>query len=160
MPAALMASRMRSRKVCPRKRSNAFGRPMRSDFPPVRTIAALVRQGIDNRVHRNPIRIRRELVRILGYVHPLICIAQIGVVVDDNDESSLLVPDALAGGNESILLPRNMTGVDDVRDTGRLLQLVDFVELAEDRVIEWDIPDLGIGQYLPHLGFHIPPLKA
>src|SRR5688572_10822809 len=116
-------------------------------------------KGVHEGVHGNTVSVAGKLIGILLEVHPLIRIAEVGIVIDHDYETPLVVPDAFALRGESILFVRD-TAVVKVRQAWNLLQAIHVKELMKDRVVQWDIPDFSIWHYFFQLGRHVAPFET
>src|SRR5678815_946364 len=94
-------------------------------------------EGVHESVHSDPVRVTRELVRILGQVHVLVRITEVRIVVDYHHQSSGLVPDTFAFCGESVLFVRDEQSFASIGETRNLLQVVDIEELMKKRMADW-----------------------
>src|SRR5262245_61477274 len=89
-----------------------------------------------------------DLVGVMGksfgvfrLISPFVRVAEIRIVIDHHHEPAVVVEDAFAFSDESVLFPGN-AAVEDIREAWNLDDFVDVEKLMEDGVIFWDVLDL------------------
>src|SRR5678809_223004 len=112
-------------------------------------------QCVQDNVKSVTISVPRKPQGIFRIVRPFISIAEIGVVINHDHESSLLIENSFAFTLKSILLVGN--AVVNIGKAGHLDNLVDIEKGMEYRMVERNIPDLEFRKNLLHLRFHTRP---
>src|SRR4051794_590686 len=95
-------------------------------------------QRVQNCIDGDSVRKSREVIWICGSVRPFVRVAEVCVVIDDDDEPTFFVPNSLTLADKPILLVCNAAVV-DVGKAWHLDDLVDVVEQVKDRMIARNI---------------------
>src|SRR5215813_9098335 len=125
---------------------------------PAKTLV-LVRQRIHYEVNRHAICKAGKIMRIKRVVGVLVRVTEIGVVIDHNHQAPVVIPNAFALRDKTILFPSDPAVV-GVCEAWHLDDLVDVIKLMKDGVIAWDVLELHVWEDFSQLPFHSLPLEA